>query len=86
MPAPIFKGPLFPARKARQRTLTALPVARGVVNEQDFLAVRAERPTRDEVVAGIRTGKTFTAMGVPAHFEEETEEIKDEHNQRRTDC
>lgn len=72
--SPIFKGPLFVSRRTatkRQRALTALPVARGVINEQDFLAQRSGRPTRDEVAAGRRTGKTWTSMGVPAHFEEE---------------
>jgi len=71
MPAPIFKGPLFPARKAKQRAFTDLPVAHGVINERDFLAQRSGRATRDGVVAGRRTGKTFMSMGVPAIFEEE---------------
>lgn len=53
--SPIFKGPLFVSHRAatkRQRVLTDLPVARGVVNEQDFLAVRPGRPTRVDVKQG----------------------------------
>lgn len=52
--SPIFKGPIFaPPRAAtkRQRALTDLPVARGVVNEQDFLQ-GSGRPTRDDVKQG----------------------------------
>lgn len=48
--SPIFKGPIFASHrqhyKAKQRAFTALPVARGVVNEQDFLEQRSGRPTR----------------------------------------
>lgn len=53
--SPIFKGPLFVSHRTaakRQRSLTALPVARGVVNEQDFLQ-GSGRATRDEVKQGI---------------------------------
>lgn len=53
--SPIFKGPLFASRRAsmkRQRALTDLPVARGVVNEQDFLEQRSGRATRCEVKQG----------------------------------
>lgn len=53
--SPIFKGPLFASHRTatkRQRSFTALPVARGVVNEQDFLLQGPGRPTRDEVKQG----------------------------------
>jgi hypothetical protein len=49
--SPIFKGPIFVSHRTatkRQRALTDLPVARGVVNEQDFLQ-ESGRATRDEV-------------------------------------
>jgi len=77
--SPIFKGPIFVSHRTarkRQRAFTDLPVARGVVNEQDFLQ-GSGRATRIDVAAGRRTGKTWTTMGVPAHFEE-TEDGKDE--------
>lgn len=47
---PIFKGPLFPRRKAKKPTETFAsdPVAHGNIDEQDFSAQRAGRPTRDE--------------------------------------
>lgn len=53
--SPIFKGPIFVYHRTaakRQRSLTALPVAHGVVNEQDFLEQRSGRPTRDVVKQG----------------------------------
>lgn len=62
--SPIFKGPIFVSHRTaakRQRALTALPVARGVVNEQDFLQ-GSGRATRDEVATGRRMGKTLTTM------------------------
>lgn len=52
--SPIFKGPLFVSRRTatkRQRSFTNLPVAHGVINEQDFLQ-GSGRATRDEVKRG----------------------------------
>ena len=48
---PIFKGPLFSHRKSKRpnETLTAFPVARGVVDEEDFLNQKAGRPTRKDL-------------------------------------
>jgi len=44
----MFKGPLF-TRRARRNTepLTDRPVARGVVNEEDF--AKSVRPTRKDL-------------------------------------
>jgi hypothetical protein len=48
MPQRIFKGPLFASHRSRQRSLTELPVARGVIDAQSF--VKSERPMIDEVI------------------------------------
>jgi len=50
MPEPMFKGPLFPSKAKRPRSLNAsAPIARGVIDEEDFIDQRSGRPTRKDL-------------------------------------
>ena len=44
-----FKGPMFHSPSNRARALTALPVAHGVIGEDDFLNQKLGRPTRKDL-------------------------------------
>lgn len=55
-PTRLFKGPLFPHRTSKrpQPLNAADPVARGVIDEEDFTNRKAGRPTRKDLEAQRR--------------------------------